>query len=118
MSGFFERTTRTFEQLLSPFRTTRMKNQQQNRTSLENCILLELWETVLERFHKTSMKLQSADLDLNEAVALLESLMNYTTTLRDSFEDFEEKGRSRSRSKSYKTEVGAKTHWKCKTDFK
>ena len=33
MSGFFERTTRTFEQLLSPFRTTRMKNQQQNRTS-------------------------------------------------------------------------------------
>jgi hypothetical protein len=38
------------------------------------------------------MKLQSADLDLNEAVALLESLMNYTPTLRDSFEDFEEKG--------------------------
>ncbi|CAB4044637.1 Hypothetical predicted protein [Paramuricea clavata] len=54
------------------------------------------------------MKLQSADLDLNEAVALLESLMNYTATLRDSFDDFEEKGRLRSRSKSYKTEVGRK----------
>ena len=74
---------------------------------LENCILLELWETVLERFHKTSMKLQSANLDLNEAVALLESLMNYTT-LRDFFDDFEEKGRLCSRSKSYKTEVGQK----------
>ncbi|CAB4012318.1 Hypothetical predicted protein, partial [Paramuricea clavata] len=34
--------------------------------------------------------------------------MNYTTTLRDSFDDFEEKGRLRSRSKSYKTEVGRK----------
>ena len=54
------------------------------------------------------MKLQSADLDLNDAVALLESLNNYTTTLRDLFEDFEKKGRSRSRSKSYKTEVGRK----------
>ena len=75
---------------------------------LENCILLELWETVRERFHKMSMKLQSADLDLNEAVALLESLMNYTTTLRDSIDDFEEKGRLRSRSKSYKTDMGRK----------
>ncbi|CAB4019140.1 Hypothetical predicted protein [Paramuricea clavata] len=58
---------------------------------LENCILLELWETVLERFPKTFMQLQSADLDLDEAVAHLESLMNYTTTLTDSFHDFEEK---------------------------
>ena len=48
---------------------------------LENCILLELWEAVLERFHKTSMQPQSADLDLNEPVGLLESLMNYTITL-------------------------------------
>lgn len=49
---------------------------------LENCILLELWESVLERFNKTPLKLQSADLDLNAAVALLESLL--TTTLQDS----------------------------------
>ena len=34
--------------------------------------------------------------------------MNYTTTLRDLFDDFEEKGRLCSRSKSYKTEVGQK----------
>ena len=54
------------------------------------------------------MKLQSADMDLNEAVALLESLMNYTTTLRDSFDDFEEKGKLRSKSKSYKTDMGRK----------
>ena len=64
---------------------------QSKMDELENCILLELWETVLERFHKTSIKLQSADLDLNEAVTLLESLVNYTATLRDSFDDFEER---------------------------
>ena len=81
---------------------------QKKMDKLEKCILLELWETVLERFHKASMKLQSADLDLNEAVTLLKSLMNYTTTLRDSFDDFEEKGRLRSRSKSYKTDMGRK----------
>ena len=75
---------------------------------MENCSLLELWETVRERFHKTSTKLQSAGLDLNEAVALLESLMNYATTLRDSIDDFEEKGRLRSRSKSYRTDMGRK----------
>ena len=54
------------------------------------------------------MKLQSADIDLNEDVALLESLMNYTTTLRDSFDDFEEKRKLRSKSKSYKTDMGRK----------
>ena len=81
---------------------------QKRMDQLENCILLELWEAVLERFHKTSMKLQSADLDLNEAVALLESLMSYTTTLRDSFNDSEEKGRLRLRSKSYKADMDRK----------
>ena len=81
---------------------------QKRMDQLENCILLELWEAVLERFYKTSMKLQSADLDLNEAVALLESLMSYTTTLRNSFNDSEEKGRLRLRSKSYKADMDRK----------
>ena len=35
---------------------------QNKMDQLENCFLLELWEAVLERFRKTSMKLQSADL--------------------------------------------------------
>ena len=78
---------------------------QKRMDQLENCILLELWEAVLERFYKTSMKLQGADLDLNEAVVLLESLMSYTTTLRNSFNDSEEKGRLRLRSKSYKADM-------------
>ena len=64
------------------------------------------------------MKLQSADLDLNEAVALLESLMNYTTTLRDSFDDFEEKGRLRLRSKSYKTDMGRKRRRSVRLTFR
>ncbi|XP_065683372.1 uncharacterized protein LOC101239939 [Hydra vulgaris] len=41
---------------------------------LEYGILLELWTPILDRFHKTSLKLQSPQLDLNEAVQLLTSL--------------------------------------------
>ncbi|XP_047123009.1 zinc finger MYM-type protein 1-like [Hydra vulgaris] len=35
---------------------------------LEYGILLELWTPILDRFHKTSLKLKSPQLDLNEAV--------------------------------------------------
>ena len=59
---------------------------------LENCILLELWSSVLKRFHMMSMKLQSTNLDLNEAVILSEPLKKYMTSLRDSFHDFDKKG--------------------------
>jgi hypothetical protein len=47
----------------------------------------------MERFHQTSIKLQSTNMDLNEAVKLLRSLNNYVASLRDAFEDFEEKGK-------------------------
>ena len=61
--------------------------------TLENCILLVFWSVVMERFHQTSIKLQSTNMDLNEAVKLLWSLYNYVASLRDAFEDFEEKGK-------------------------
>ena len=54
------------------------------------------------------MKLQSTNLDLNEAVILLEFLKNYVTSLRDSFDDFEKKGMLRSKSNSYKSEMDRK----------
>ena len=56
--------------------------------ALENCILLVFWSVVMERFHQTSIKLQSTNMDLNEAVKLLRSLNNYVSSLRDAFEDF------------------------------
>ena len=61
--------------------------------TLENCILLVFWSVVMERFHQTSIKLQSTNVDLNETVKLLRSLNNYVSSLRDAFENFEEKGK-------------------------
>ena len=61
--------------------------------TLENCILLAFWSVVMERFHQTNIKLQDTNMDLNEAVKLLRSLNNYVASLRDAFEDFEEKGK-------------------------
>ena len=37
--------------------------------------------------------MQSTNMDQNEAVKLLISLKNYVASLRDAFEDFEEKGK-------------------------
>ena len=53
--------------------------------TLENCILLVFWSVIMERFHQTSIKLQSTNMDLNEAVKLLRSLNNYVSSLRDAF---------------------------------
>lgn len=69
---------------------------------LENGILLELWSVVLERFHKTSKKLQSTSMDLHEAVRLLNSLKEYVASLRESFDEFEEKGMSVTNNNEYK----------------
>ncbi len=41
----------------------------------------------MERLHQTSIKLQSTNVDLNEAVKLLRSLNNYVSSLRDAFEE-------------------------------
>uniref|UniRef100_H3AGF6 DUF4371 domain-containing protein n=1 Tax=Latimeria chalumnae TaxID=7897 RepID=H3AGF6_LATCH len=40
----------------------------------EISIMTEIWHMILERFHKTSAKLQDLKMDLNTAVVLLESL--------------------------------------------
>ena len=44
--------------------------------TLENCILLVFWSVIMGRFHQTSIKLQSTNMDLNEAMKLLRSLNN------------------------------------------
>ncbi|XP_004212877.3 zinc finger MYM-type protein 1-like [Hydra vulgaris] len=71
---------------------------------LEYGILLELWTPILDRFHKTSLKLQSPQLDLNEAVQLLTSLKEYVNSLRAQFYFFEKKGKEITGSTSYKEE--------------
>ncbi|XP_047127583.1 uncharacterized protein LOC101241302 [Hydra vulgaris] len=56
------------------------------------------------RFHKTSLKLQSPQLDLNEAVQLLTSLKEYVNSLRAQFDFFEKKGKEITGSTFYKEE--------------
>ena len=50
--------------------TTRGKTFLSKLNNLENCILLVFWSVIMERFHHTSIKLQSTKMDLKEAVKL------------------------------------------------
>lgn len=61
---------------------------------LEYGILTELWSTIMERFNLTSKALQSATLDINNAVNMLHSLKTYVEGFRDQFEKFEEMGKN------------------------
>jgi len=45
-----------------------------------------LWATLLNRYNIVSMALQSSSVDLNKAIALLESLCGYVATLREQFD--------------------------------
>ncbi|XP_028404108.1 uncharacterized protein LOC114526788 [Dendronephthya gigantea] len=72
---------------------------------LEIGILAALWHQILERFHRTSQILQSADQDLNTAVALYESLIDFVHSLRTRFEEFEAKGKKLGECDIYAGEV-------------
>ena len=63
--------------------------------TLENCVLLVFWSVVMERFHQTSIKLQSTDMDLNKAVKFLRSLDNYVSSLEMLLRTLKRKGRSK-----------------------
>ena len=69
---------------------------------LEYGILTELWSTIMERFNLTSKALQSATLDLNNAVNMLHSLKTYVEGLRNQFEKFEEMGKKLTANEEYR----------------
>ena len=71
---------------------------------LEIGILAALWHQILQRFHRTSQALQSADQDLNSAVALFESLIEFVQSLRTRFEEFEAEGKKLSECDQYAEE--------------
>ena len=56
---------------------------------LETGILATLWHHILDRFHANSQALQSADQDLNSAVAIYESLIDFIGKQHARFEEFE-----------------------------
>ena len=69
---------------------------------LETAILLELWDSILDRFQKTNLSLQKSGLSLNKAMHLLEALETFVRSLRYDFEIYEEKGRNKSEVKEYR----------------
>lgn len=82
---------------------------------LETGILTVLWDTILQRFNKTSQALQSSTLDLNNAVELLSSLQDFVQSLRSEFDTYEEQGKELSEANTYKEDTGRK--WKRKRQF-
>lgn len=72
---------------------------------LETGILAILWHHIHHSFHGSSQVLQSADQDLNCAVAIYESLIEFVHKLRTRFEKFEAKGKKLSECNQYTDEV-------------
>lgn len=75
---------------------------------LETGIMIALWDQILQRFQSTSASLQSSDQDLNTSCALYESLHRYVATLRSSFIDFENRGKTITGCHQYNEEISRK----------
>jgi len=69
---------------------------------------VDLWATLLNRYNIVSMTLESSSLDLNNAVALLESLREYVATLREQFDIFEKNRKALSGCSIYQEDSGRK----------
>ena len=84
---------------------------------METGTLTVFWDTILQRFNKTSLALQGATLDLNKAVGLLHSFSEYVQSLKCSAEldKFEKYGKELAKCEVYKKEV--KTVRKRKQQF-
>ena len=76
-----------------------------NMKKLETGVMVILWSRILERFDKTTKKLQYADLDLNTACGLYESLKVYIQTLRSNFSDIELKAKKLTKCEYYQGET-------------
>jgi hypothetical protein len=72
---------------------------------LETGILAALWNSILHSVHGCSQALQSSNQDLNTAVAIYESLIEYVEKLRIRFEEFKTKGGELSECDHYTEEV-------------
>lgn len=83
---------------------------------LEVAILLEIWDTILERFQKTNLSLQERGLSLNSAIHLLKSLLEFVKRQRSEFDSYEEKGKKKSVEKEYKQSSIRSQKRKCQFD--
>ena len=70
--------------------------------TLEMGILCELWHDILQRFDACSRTLQSPNIDLTAATALLKSLIEFLAHVRSNFEAYELKGKQLSDCDEYR----------------
>lgn len=77
-----------------------------------NAILCNMWNNILQHFHKTA--LQGVDLDLCNAVSLVSSLRDYVASLREYFDKFESDAKNMSPSLSQVYKVDTQRHRKRK----
>ena len=75
---------------------------------LETGIMVILWSKILERFNLTSVNLQYANLDLNRACSMYDSLNKYVESVREDFEDIEQKAMDLTKCNLYKEDSGRK----------
>ena len=76
-----------------------------NMKKLETGVMVILWSKILERFDTTTKKLQYADLDLNKACSLYESLKVYIQSQRSTFSDIELEAKKLTKCESYQGET-------------
>lgn len=57
----------------------------------ETGLMVQIWSNILERFDKTSKRLQDSRLDLNTAINMLHSLKIFVQNLRSQFNEIEQK---------------------------
>jgi hypothetical protein len=69
---------------------------------LETGIMTGLWQTILLRFNKISVALQSSTIGLRIGVSLLSSLEEFVISLRENFHQFEETSKLRSGNQNNK----------------
>ena len=79
------------------------KNLNNSLHLLETGILCEMWNDILQPFHKCSISLQSSQIDISTAVALLKSLQIVIQNIRDNFDMYEQRGVAKTRNSDYKT---------------
>jgi len=79
-------------------------------------ISTDLRATLLDYYNIVSMALQNSSVDLNNAVALLESLCKYVATLREQFDIFEKNGKTLNGCSEYTRKTQSETSAQYQTE--
>ncbi|XP_060845774.1 uncharacterized protein LOC132925391 [Rhopalosiphum padi] len=72
-----------------PFVRSEARGLIRQMNKLETAYMTVFWSDILHTFNKTSLLLQSVDIDISTVVSLYNSLIEYVQTLRSMFNDYE-----------------------------